>query len=191
MYTDPSGEIFVWLMLGVLLFTPVGGITTQVAVSAACYVGMTIGALFDEQIKADMSSIGWNPFNNNAHAVIGSGKVSFFKCVPVFRTDLDRSGSFGAIFLNGGANVDDLNHERGHNSQLMRMGIGTYGFSVGIPSPLALGNYGGYYNSPWETMADILGGVQGRKHTQSEIANAGYYYFLSTACLPLTAFYGV
>ena len=89
----------------------------------------------------------------------------------------------GAIFLTKGSGVDDLRHERGHNWQLMMMGIGIYGYAVGIPSPLCLGKWdkaGNYYGAPWETMADILGGVQGRTHSKSEIANAWSYYVVST-----------
>ena len=88
--------------------------------------------------------------------------------------------------------MDDLRHERGHNWQLMMMGIATYGFTVGIPSPAKLGKWdkaGNYYGAPWETMADILGGVEGRTHSSSEIWNTWGYYAVSTLCFPFTALY--
>ena len=79
--------------------------------------------------------------------------------------------------------------------QLMMMGIGTYGFTVGIPSPLKLGPWAKnnrYYYAPWETMADILGGVNqryGKPIPQQQIKNAWMYYAMSTICFPLTVFY--
>ncbi len=194
-YVDPSGH-FPWLIVAaLLLFAPIGGTTLQVATSVASYAGMAIGAIFDEDIRNDMNAIGWNPFNSDESATLNSSKVSFYKGVPVFRTAVGgRSGSFGAIFLTKGSGIDTLRHERGHNTQLMMMGIGTYGFTVGIPSPLCLGKWdksGNCYGTPWETMADILGGVKGRTHSRHEIANAGHYYALSTICFPFTAFYWI
>ena len=195
MFTDESGTIIGWLagVLAIFLFTPVGGIVTQVAVSSLSYVGMAVASIWDEDIRADMKAIGWDPFNSNGNLVLSSNKVSFYKGVPVFRTNNGRSGSFGAIFLKRGVDIDELNHERGHNLQLMMMGLGTFGFSVGIPSPLELGRWANtnYYGAPWETMADILGGVQGRKHSDEEIVNAWIYYGLSMGNLPLAALYWI
>lgn len=74
----------------------------------------------------------------------------------------------------------------------MMMGIGTYGFTVGIPSPLKLGQWdrtGNYYWAPWETMADLLNGVNGRRHTSKEIWNAWGYYAVSTFLFPLASLY--
>ena len=91
------------------------------------------------------------------------------------------TSSFGAIFLTGLSTEDDVRHERGHNWQLMMMGIGTYAFTVGIPSPLMLGGWNdnkNYYGAPWETIADILGGVKERNHSKNEIINAWLYYGL-------------
>ena len=193
MNVDPTGR-FSWLILAaVLLFTPVGGTALQIATSTISYAGMAITSIWDKDVRADMNSIGWNPFNDNESDVQNSSKVSFYKGVPVFRTASGgRSGSFGAVFLTKGSGVDDLRHERGHNWQLMMMGIGTYGYTVGLPSPLRLGKWdraGNYYGAPWETMADILGGVQGRTHSKLEIANAWGYYAISTLTFPFTALY--
>jgi RHS repeat-associated protein len=193
MYFDPSGN-FPWLILAaLLLFTPIGGTALQIATSTLSYAGMVITAIWDQDVRADMNAINWNPFNSNEQATLNSNNVSFYKGVPVFRTASGgRSGSFGAIFLTKSSGVDTLRHERGHNWQLMMMGVGTYGFTVGIPSPLKLGQWDrarNYYGAPWETMADLLGGVSGRSHSNKEIWYAWGYYAISTLAFPLTALY--
>lgn len=193
MYFDPSGN-FPWLILAaLLLFTPIGGTALQIATSTLSYAGMVITAIWDQDVRADMNAINWNPFNSNEQATLNSNNVSFYKGVPVFRTASGgRSGSFGAIFLTKSSGVDTLRHERGHNWQLMMMGVGTYGFTVGIPSPLKLGQWDSarnYYGAPWETMADLLGGVSGRSHSNKEIWYAWGYYAISTLVFPLTALY--
>ena len=93
MMVDPDGE-FPWLILAaVLLFTPVGGTAAQVATSVS-YAGMAITSIWDEEVRADMNAIGWNPFNSNDDKVLNSSKVSFYKGAPVFRTPSGgRSGS--------------------------------------------------------------------------------------------------
>ena len=176
--------------------------------SEVSYVGIWGASIFDEDIRNDMNAIGWNPFNTDESATLNSSKVSFYKGVPVFRTNMERSGSFGAIFLRRGwtdstgvlhklNDPDELRHERGHNWQLMMMEIGTYGFTVGIPSPLELGPWAKnnrYYYAPWETMADILGGVNqryGKPIPQQQIKNAWMYYAMSIICFPLTALYWI
>ena len=88
MYMDPTGEIVGWvialIVVGTLLFTPVGGTTAQVATSAISYAGMAVASLWDTNIRADMNAINWNPFNTNGNTVLSSNKVSFYKGVPVF-----------------------------------------------------------------------------------------------------------
>ena len=171
-----------------MLFTPVGGTVAQVATSVVSYAGMAVASIFDEDIRNDMNAIGWNPFNTDESATLNSSKVSFYKGVPVFRTAAGgRSGSFGAIFLTKDSVEDDLRHERGHNWQLMMMGIVNYAISVGIPSPLELGHWPDY-KKPWETMADILGGAS-RSKTQEEITRAWIYYFISATSFWLTPFW--
>ena len=97
--------------------------------------------------------------------------------------------------MTEGSVADDLRHERGHNSQLMMMGIATYGFTVGIPSPAKLGRWAEenmYYYAPWETMADILGGVThryGAPIPQQQITDAWVYYTIGTHAFPFTALY--
>ena len=127
---DPDGNsaVLIGLIIGaILLFTPVGGTVFQVVTSTLSYIGIAIASIFDEDIRNDMNAIGWNPFNKNEYATLNSSKVSFYKGVPVFRTAAGgRSGSFGAIFLAKGSGIDSIHHERGHNWQLMMMGIANY-----------------------------------------------------------------
>ncbi len=175
-FYDPTGH-FPWLILAaaILLFTPVGGTVAQVATSVVSYAGMAVASIFDEDIRNDMNVIGWNPFNTDESATLNSSKVSFYKGVPVFRTAAGgRSGSFGAIFLTKGSGVDTLRHERGHNWQLMMMGIANYGLMIGLPSWRGWSNKP-YYERPWEITADVFGGVTGRTHSQADI-NRGYWY---------------
>lgn len=46
-----------------------------------------------------------------------------------------------------------------------------------------------YYGAPWETIADILGGVKGRTHSDSEIRNAWLYYGLGHFIIPSIFFW--
>jgi len=195
MYVDPNGEsaILVLIIVAVILFTPVGGTLAQVATSVLSYAAMAAWALGDLVFNegngawADMNRIGWNPFNADESAVFKSSNISFYKGVPVFLKDAGRSGSFYFISLNRHSSFDVLKHERGHNYQAMMMGIGTYGLTVGIPSWKMWGPWakaGNYYGAPWETMADILGGVTTRTHTREEIVNAWLYYGVSSVFFP-------
>ena len=185
MCVDPSGH-FPGLILAaaILLFTPVGGTVAQVATSVVSYAGVAVASIFDEDIRNDMNAIGWNPFNTDESATLSSSKVSFYKGVPIFRIAAGgRSGSFGAIFLTKGSSIDTLRHERGHNSQLMRMGVVTYLFAIGTPSALMLGPWSKdptnpdlYYCAPWEITADLFGGVSRPVHTNADIS-LGWQYF--------------
>ena len=56
----------------------------------------------------------------------------------------------------------------------MMMGIANYGLMIGLPSWQGWSKRK-YYDRPWEITADILGGVEGRPHLQSDI-NRGYWY---------------
>ena len=86
MYADPSGNFAISIFLAamaVLLFTPVGGTALQVVTSVVSYAGMAIASIWDKDIRTDMNAIGWNPFNSNENAVLGSSKVAFYKGAPV------------------------------------------------------------------------------------------------------------
>lgn len=47
--------------------------------------------------------------------------------IVLFTPTGGQSGSFGAILLNYGEDIDALKNERGHNTQLMMMGLLNYG----------------------------------------------------------------
>ena len=182
MYTDPSGCFIVipFLIAGLtLLFTPVGGALVQTIASVVSYAGMAVASLWDETVRNDMNAIGWNPFNANEQAVLRSGKVSFYKGVPVFRTKLNRSGTFGAIFLRQNASINELRHEWGHIPQQLLLGPGTFGLMIGLPSALEWSERP-YYSRPWEITADVFGGVTGRRHSLSDINRGMAYLFASS-----------
>ena len=178
MNVDPEGNfpgLILAVAAAVLLFTPVGGTALQIATTTLCYAGIAVASIFNEDIRNDMDAISWNPFNSNETLTLRSRKVSFYKGVPVFRTATGgRSGSFGAIFLTKGSGIDTLRHERGHNWQLMLMGIANYGLMIGLPSAFEWSTRT-YYDRPWEITADILGGVTKRTHLQKDISR-GYWY---------------
>ncbi|MDE6613305.1 MAG: RHS repeat-associated core domain-containing protein, partial [Clostridia bacterium] len=143
------------------LFSPGGAILFQAGMTTAFYGAALIGSTFDSEIYSDMSAIGWNPFNSNAEAVVEASKISFYKGVPVmFVRGMGGSMSLGAIFLDkyayygeGIKTTDVLKHERGHNTQLMMMGLGNYLLKIGLPSVIDNRNY-----TPWELSASMLGG---------------------------------
>ncbi|MDD4292021.1 MAG: RHS repeat-associated core domain-containing protein [Clostridia bacterium] len=164
MYTDNRGE-------GLL------GLLFQFTASILCYIGMAIGAIFDSEIRTDMNSIKWNPFNADESAVIESRKVSFYKGMPVFRTN-SRSGSFLGIFLKNGKTNNTLRHEWGHGIQQLILGPINYLLSIGIPSYFEWGSMSSFSN-PQEITAEILGGVssEGRIHNRTDDEEAiGWWY---------------
>ncbi len=165
MRVDPNGCFF-------------EGLFSQIITSIVSYAGMAIASLFDEEIKADMDRIGWNPFNSSENAVINSSKVSFYKGAPVFRTEFDRSASFFAIFLRKGASKTEVKHERGHNTQAILLGPAKYALTIGLPSALELSKRS-YYERPWEITADVFGGVKTRKHNADDIAK-GFRYLITS-----------
>ena len=138
------------------------GLLFQFVVSALCYVGFSIAAIWDKEIAADMqllvpSSVPKtgnkfidfvhtlpNPFNTDESLITTRDlkgnirKVSFYKGVPVirFNSKYFSSFSFGAIFLNNqqSINKDVLNHEYGHSIQQMIIGPQKYFFGIAIPS---------------------------------------------------------
>ena len=155
MLTDPSGTI---ADLGLQLMSSLIG-----------YLGMCIFSIWDKDVRADMNAIGWNPFNTDEMKVLASKKVSFYKGVPVYRMDYERSGPFGAIFLSRGYtdsngifyvenNPDTVRHEWGHTVQQFILGPIPYGLYIGIPSWREWSTRP-YYARPWEITADIFGGV--------------------------------
>ncbi len=183
---DPTGRFVISALicyLALFLFTPVGGALAQVAVSCWGYIGMSIGAIFDGDIRSDMNLIGWNPFNSDENAVLSSNKVSFYKGMPVFRTNDKRSWTYYAIFLKRGDTAEGLKHERGHGWQSLMMGIGTYGLMIGLPSACEWSNRP-YYDRPWEITADILGGAN-TPHNNQDVSRGWWYFVISNLFVPL------
>ena len=177
----------VWLSaLLLILFTPAGGTLLQVSVSLFCFTGVAVASIRSKRVRRDMKRIKWNPFNRDAVKAIASEVVTFYKGVPVFRPKIGRSGSFSLILLAPGESIVSLDHERGHNTQLMLMGIATYCIAVAIPSPAELGNWserGNYYGAPWESIADIYGGAS-RTHVKKESVNAVFYFAAGLFIVP-------
>ena len=158
-----------------------GGIISQFAVSVGSYLGLCVGSVFSKQIRQDMSDINYNPFNTSEQKVINSTSVSFYKGVPIYRTDgLNRSGSFCAILLAYGDGADDVRHESGHNVQQLILGPISFLAIIGAPSYFELSTQD-YYNRPWEITADVFGGVQQRPHTNADIMRGKAY--LATAAI--------
>ena len=141
----------------------------QKGMSLGFYGGFMAAAAFSKDIYNDMSAISWNPFNTNEDKVLNSKYVSFYKGLPVIRSNTDRSGNLGVIILNrmdenyknryGMDRVDVLRHEYGHSAQIAILGPTNYFISVGIPSWKEWGN-DDYYSNPWENMANEIGGVK-------------------------------
>ena len=170
MYSDPEGKSIL-----------------QFFISLVSYVGMAIMSIWDDDIKNDMDAIGWNPFNTNESTVVQSSKVSFYKGVPVIRTNMNRSGTFYAIFLQSNANIVTLKHEWGHTIQSAILGPIKYGVMIGLPSAFEWSNRS-YYSRPWEITADIFGGV-------SERLDSNYYnqndIIRGFAYLGVSAYFGI
>ena len=194
MRVDENGNVwwnpFSWdwgtigeIIIGAVVSTLGSGFVFQVAVSTISYVGMAIGAIFSKDIRNDMNRIHWNPFNSNEELVLESKYVSFYKGAPIFRLqksrDQARPGSFFGILLPKGSSIDDVRHEWGHILQLIIMGFIFYGSTVAIPSICEWGEWGNYYDAPWETLADMFGGVVSREHTPEQKKRAIKYFLLS------------
>jgi len=160
------------------------GIFFQSSSSILSYLGITFSTIFDEDIKYDMNKINWNPFNTDEQLVLDSKKISFYKGVPVFRFNYNRSGSFLAIFLtretNNRKNPEDvIRHEWGHNIQQLILGPINSFFCIFLPSWQEWSTRS-YYDRPWEITADIFGGVISRKHNNSDITRGFSYLNISS-----------
>ena len=119
------------------------------------------------KIKQDMKKFSIN--NTSEKKVLDSNYVSAYKRKVVIRTNLERSGSFGALFISRKAlkrsePEDEVRHKYGHTKQLDQLGIVKYTMCIGIPSMFEWGSDSVYYRRPWEITADIYGGVQSRSY---------------------------
>ena len=70
-----------------------------------------------------------------------------------------------------------MNHERGHNTQFMTMGLTKYLLFIAIPSPIKNGDY-----TPWELSASMLGGLGSANGSTTDQQKEAmlYYAFAST-----------
>lgn len=191
-YLDPESinglNLYAYCLNNPVMYTdPEGKSILQFFISLVSYVGMAIMSIWDDDIRNDMDAIGWNPFNTNESAVVQSSKVSFYKGVPVIRTNMNRSGTFYAIFLQSNANIVTLKHEWGHTIQSAILGPIKYGVMIGLPSAFEWSNRS-YYSRPWEITADIFGGV-------SERLDSNYYnqndIIRGFAYLGVSAYFGI
>ena len=159
------------------------GSTTLAILRGTMFLGFAVASIFDSQVRADMESIGWNPFNTNEDAVILSKKVSFYKGQPIIRGDFPGCLSFGVMLLDKGDWVteDVLLHEHGHFKQLEILGVKKYAINIALPSLAGAITYSGddkYYNSqPWEITADMFGGVKQEEYLKNS-KRRGLMYFL-------------
>ena len=132
---------------------------------------------FGKDLAEDVTNYDIN--NSSEGRVLESNYFSSYKGILVLRTNGERSGFFGAIFLTRETNSrsspeDVLRHEYGHSKQWEQLDILNYALCIGLPSWRQWGT-GEYYSKPWEITADIYGGVQSRNHSQSNI-DVGFAY---------------
>ena len=188
---DPTGHLS-WFILSAMFSSMVDGVVTQAATSVVGYVVMSVWAVGDlifnngEGAWADMCSINWNPFNNDESLVINAKNVSFYKGVPVFQiSGMGGSMSLGAIFFDKSQGPEVLKHERGHNTQLMYMGLGKFLIHIGIPSVWKNSD-----ETPWELSASMLGGsTLANKSTEEQKQQAQNYFIRST--FPIINIYNI
>ena len=185
---DPNGTSVLGVLAGIAAYV-FSGVIFQAAVTATSFVGMAIASIWDTDIREDLNKLRVgetgliNIFNDDIDIITSSKKVSFYKGAPIFIGTLsNRSGSFGLIYLNAGQkNAETIQHEYGHNKQIMLLGPLNFLFSIGIPSylmlgldkytvPLGRGLKYNYYRQPWEASADMFGGI-GRDYKRSDYAN--------------------
>lgn len=168
-----------------MLFTPVGGFVTQVATSIVSYVGIAAVSIFDKDIRNDMNAIGWNPLNADESKVMNSSYVSFYKGVPAFQiSGMGGSMSLGAIFFDKSQGVEVLKHERGHNTQLMSMGLGNFLIQIGIPSVWKNGD-----ETPWKLSESMLGSALANGYSEEQKRKARNYYI--RAIFPIVNIYNI
>mgnify|MGYP003547367073 FL=1 len=140
-----------------------------------------------EDIRTDM--VNFDIDNQSEQKVLESNYFSYYKGCMVFRTNGDRSGSFGALFITRETNFrehpeDMVRHEYGHTLQLKELGVINYTLCIGIPSFFEWGS-GEYYGKPWEITADAYGKVLYRNHDTSDIMDGFAYLDTSKKIGPL------
>ena len=131
----------------------------------------------------------YDKYNTSEQKVLESNYFSSYKGKFVLRTDMDRSGSFGILFIthetNNRTNPEDvIRHEYGHTKQLDQLGIVNYALFIGLPSWQEWSSdY--YYDRPWEVTADTYGGVQSRTPSQAKIDAGEDYLDIIKSDIPI------
>ena len=122
---------------------------------------------FVDDLKEDKNN--YDSQNELESAVYNANYFSSYKGAFVLKTPFKASFSFGFIGLSRvQQNSTTLNHEYGHYKQFENVGFGNYFTDIAIPSVTAniLHRVGklqyDYYTSPWESEADMLGGINNR-----------------------------
>ena len=195
-YADPSGCSIIGTTLLIILSAVVASATVKVATTARIYVNAAISSIWDSDVRADMNSIGWNPFNTDPNIAASANKVSFYKGSAVIKQDVFGTFAFaGAIWSNTGDIGIDIQHEWGHNMQELILGPSAYITNIAIPS---VANYlwGStqdidYYSMPWERTADLLGGVNRTSgYKKSSLAWAIVENLFGPIAIPLYFLFG-
>ena len=132
---------------------------------------------FNRKVKQDVMNFDVN--NTSESKVLQSNYFSSYKGKFVVRTNGNRSGSYGALFITKETNsrknaADIVKHEYGHTKQLDQLGLVNYTLCIGVPSALEWGSDPVYYRRPWEITADIYGGVRSRQYPGYEAAGFEY-----------------
>ena len=129
------------------------------------------------KVKQDADNFDIN--NTSEKKVLDSNYFSAYKGKITFRTNGNRSGSYGALFITRETNFrsepeDMVRHEYGHTKQLDQLGLVKYTLCIGVPSMFEWGSDPEYYRRPWEITADIYGGVQSRSYPGYEAVGFKY-----------------
>ena len=136
----------------------------------------TLKSVFNK-VKQDVKN--FNRRNTSEKKVLSSNYISAYKGKLVIRTNLQRSGSYGVLFISRKASKrsapeDEIRHEYGHTKQLKKLGLVKYTMYICMPSMFEWGSDSVYYRRPWEITADIYGGVQSRSYPEYEAAGFEY-----------------
>ena len=194
MNVDPDGKSAAAIVaLLIAAFTIAGGMAFQYCISTNAYFIFLIASIWDEDIRNDMERIHWNPFNSDENLVTNSSKVSFYKGIPVIRTNIGRSGTFGIMFLQTKGDYDNytVRHEYGHVFQQLMLGPAGYFLSVFIPSALEMSVRGDYYKRPWETIASVLGGDPTGGYDESDYINSVWHLISAMFLGPISLIFGL
>ena len=169
-------------ILLLILLTPIGGLLFQLLITINIYLLYSFISLLNNDIKKDLKRIGYNPFDLSVSSIDDFNTITFYKGIPIFKTNRKRSGSFCFIILYRNISNTDfkhvLLHEYGHIFQQLLLGPLKYLFMIGLPSFFQWSKRS-YYKRPWEITADIFGN-NNSNHIQNDI-NRGFLYLIASA----------